>query len=65
MAEALSERAALGAASPAGQLPTLEELIAERDRLTQQTGHYCGVEELTLRDSDPIRYERFYILHCR
>lgn len=40
--------------------PTLKAMIAERDRLTAETGHYCGVTELTLRDSDPIKYERFY-----
>ncbi len=40
--------------------PTLRQLIAERDRLTAETGHYCGVTELTLRDADPIKYERFY-----
>lgn len=40
--------------------PTLREMIAERDRLTAETGHYYGVTELSLRDSDPIRYERFY-----
>ena len=34
--------------------------VAERDRLTQDTGHYYGVKELSLRDADPIRYERFY-----
>ncbi len=40
--------------------PTLKEMIATRDRLTEQSGHYYGVEELSLRDSDPIKYERFY-----
>ncbi|MCZ6893711.1 MAG: hydantoinase B/oxoprolinase family protein [Gammaproteobacteria bacterium] len=60
MAEALSEREALGTVSPIRQHPTLKEMIAARDRLTQESGHYYGVEELTLRDSDPIRYERFY-----
>jgi len=40
--------------------PTLRERIAERERLTAETGHYCGVTELSLRDADPIRYERFY-----
>lgn len=40
--------------------PTLRQMIAERDRLTAESGHYCGVTELTLRDADPIKYERFY-----
>ena len=45
---------------PARKGPTLKEMISERDRLTAETGHYYGVKELTLRDSDPIKYERFY-----
>ena len=40
--------------------PTLRQMIATRDRLTADTGHYYGVTELTLRDADPIKYERFY-----
>jgi N-methylhydantoinase B/acetone carboxylase alpha subunit len=40
--------------------PTLRELIETRDRLTRETGHYYGVAELSLRDADPIKYERFY-----
>ncbi len=40
--------------------PTLRQRIAERDRLTAETGHYYGVTELSLRDADPIKYERFY-----
>lgn len=39
---------------------TLKQVIAERDRLTEQTGHYYGVEMLSLRDADPMKYERFY-----
>jgi N-methylhydantoinase B/acetone carboxylase alpha subunit len=39
---------------------TLRQMIAERDRLTEETGHYCGVTELTLRDADPMKFERFY-----
>lgn len=40
--------------------PTLRARIEQRDRLTRETGHYYGVEELSLRDADPIKYERFY-----
>jgi acetone carboxylase, alpha subunit len=54
MAEALSEREGIRSPTP------LRQMIAERDGLTADTGHYCGVEALTLRDSDPIKYERFY-----
>lgn len=39
---------------------TLRELVAERDRLTAETGHYCGVTKFRLKDEDPLRYERFY-----
>src|SRR5271170_1573252 len=38
----------------------LQEVIEERDKLTAQTGTYFGVTELTLRNSDPLKYERFY-----
>ena len=47
-------------AGPAVTRPTLRQMIATRDRLTADTGHYYGVTELTLRDADPIKYERFY-----
>ncbi|NQV21384.1 MAG: hydantoinase B/oxoprolinase family protein [Rhodospirillales bacterium] len=38
----------------------LIEAIEERDRLTADTGHYFGVTELTLKEQDPLKYERFY-----
>ena len=60
MAQALSERESVKSPTPLRTIPTLKDMIDERDRLTAETGHYCGVEELTLRDSDPIKYERFY-----
>jgi acetone carboxylase alpha subunit len=41
-------------------LPTLKQMIAKRDQLTAETGHYYGVDKLYLRDADPIKYERFY-----
>lgn len=40
--------------------PTLRAMFEVRDRQTRDTGHYCGITELTLRDADPIKYERFY-----
>ena len=49
-----------GKAGEARRRPTLRQMIAERDRLTAESGHYCGITELTLRDADPIKYERFY-----
>ena len=39
---------------------TLLDMINTRDRLTSESGHYYGVTELSLRNSDPIKYERFY-----
>jgi len=60
MAEALSERPGLDANAPLQPPSTLKSMIAKRDQLTDETGHYYGVDTLTLRDSDPIKYERFY-----
>lgn len=42
------------------QRRTLKQMFEERDRLTEQSGHYYGITELTLRDSDPLKFERFY-----
>lgn len=39
---------------------SLREMVRERDRLCRETGRYCGIDELWLRDRDPIRFERFY-----
>jgi N-methylhydantoinase B/acetone carboxylase alpha subunit len=53
---------ALQASAPEGrqQGRTLKQMIEERDRLTEQTGHYYGIEHLSLRDADPMKFERFY-----
>jgi N-methylhydantoinase B/acetone carboxylase alpha subunit len=42
--------------SPPG---TLQRLIQARDESTRRTGHYCGIERLDLKNSDPLRFERF------
>ena len=42
------------------QRVTLQHMIDVRDQLTEQTGHYYGMEHLSLRDADPMKYERFY-----
>lgn len=57
-----SEIGALQASSPEGkqQVRTLKQMIEERDRLLAETGHYYGIETLSLRDTDPMKYERFY-----
>jgi len=39
---------------------TLRHKIAERERLTEETGHYWGVREFPLKDADPMKFERFY-----
>ncbi|HTY53947.1 MAG TPA: hydantoinase B/oxoprolinase family protein, partial [Candidatus Binataceae bacterium] len=38
----------------------LSEVIKQRDELTAKSGNYYGITELSLRDSDPLKYERFY-----
>lgn len=40
--------------------PSLRETIASRDRLTEETGHYWGLERLSLKETDPLTYERFH-----
>lgn len=39
---------------------SLKQMFEERDRLTRETGHYYGIEALSLRDGDPLKFERFY-----
>lgn len=41
---------------------TVKELMEERDRLYEQTGHYWGLERLPLNENDPIKLTR---LHSR
>lgn len=60
MAQALSERGRVTALPVPKTAPTLRQLLAERDRLTKESGHYYGIHEMSLRDADPIKYERFY-----
>lgn len=57
-----SEMGVLREASPESQQQrkTLKQAIDERDRLLAETGHYYGIETLSLRDADPMKYERFY-----
>ncbi len=35
------------------------DMLAESERLIEETGHYCGTEQLQLKESDPIRYEKW------
>jgi N-methylhydantoinase B/acetone carboxylase alpha subunit len=39
---------------------SLKELLHAKDELTQKTGYYFGIKEMTLKEEDPIKYERFY-----
>lgn len=39
---------------------TLREMIERSERQLAETGHYCGMSELSLKESDPIRYEKLY-----
>jgi acetone carboxylase alpha subunit len=56
--QGLSEEA--DASTTVAAQPSLLSLVEERDRLTETTGRYFGVTELTLKEADPILYERFY-----
>ncbi len=38
----------------------LVNILKERDATTNQSGHYWGVKEFTIRDADPMKFERFY-----
>lgn len=42
------------------QKRTLKQVFEERDALLERTGHYYGIEHLSLRDADPMKFERFY-----
>jgi acetone carboxylase alpha subunit len=37
--------------------PSLLDQLLESERVLRETGHYAGLENLTLRDSDPLAYE--------
>jgi N-methylhydantoinase B len=39
---------------------TLTEMLAESERLFEETGSYMGLEELDLQGSDPIGYEKLF-----
>jgi len=53
-----SDTTAAAGSPPA--LKTLRQKIAEREALTERTGHYYGILDFTLRAQDPLKYERFY-----
>ncbi|HXR29282.1 MAG TPA: hydantoinase B/oxoprolinase family protein [Solirubrobacteraceae bacterium] len=39
---------------------SLQEMLTESERLFADTGHYYGLQELTLMASDPIGYEKLF-----
>jgi len=39
---------------------TLQQMMAESERFLSETGRYYGVEELTIKEDDPIRYEKIW-----
>lgn len=39
---------------------TLIQMLADSNRLMEETGHYCGVKELTLKTKNPIHYEKLW-----
>ena len=36
--------------------PSLLDQLLESERVLHETGYYAGLENLTLRDSDPLAY---------
>ena len=38
----------------------LDEMLAESNRLFEETGHYWGLEQLPMMESDPIGYEKLF-----
>ena len=39
---------------------TLVQMLADSNGLMEDTGHYCGVKELTLKTKNPIHYEKLW-----
>ncbi len=39
---------------------SLKDLLAARDELTQKTGTYFGIQELKVKEEDPLKFEQFY-----
>jgi acetone carboxylase, alpha subunit len=60
MLEATTQRQDEARRASAGRAETLRHKIRERQRLTAETGHYWGLRELSLKEADPMKYERFY-----
>ncbi|MEX2722489.1 MAG: hydantoinase B/oxoprolinase family protein [Candidatus Freyarchaeota archaeon] len=39
---------------------SLKEMLEESERVFKETGYYCGIDKLRLKEEDPFRYERAY-----
>ena len=39
---------------------TLAQMLLESEQLFDKTGHYMGLEQLELKESDPILYEKIF-----
>lgn len=39
---------------------TLCQMLEESERAFKETGRYCGIETLTFKESEPIRYEKIF-----
>lgn len=39
---------------------TLREMLEESERAFEETGRYCAIARLSLKESDPIRYEKIF-----
>jgi N-methylhydantoinase B/oxoprolinase/acetone carboxylase alpha subunit len=39
---------------------SVKQMLSESERLLGETGHYYGIDKLTLKEEDPIRYEKIF-----
>src|SRR4030042_573847 len=39
---------------------TLKQMLSESRKLLRETGHYAGLENLKLKEADPVKYEVFH-----
>src|SRR5699024_529583 len=50
---------------------TLKEMRAEIDRISKETGRYAGLTDLTLKETEPIQFEKIFsklrggVVHAR
>src|SRR5574340_311920 len=39
---------------------SVKQMLTESERLLSETDHYYGIDTLTLKEEDPIRYEKIF-----